>query len=67
MDVGESQRSGFVSNYAKTNENEDFAESFAAYFSARARWNFYNGTGSTGAPAKMIVFLDWAARIAAGG
>jgi Ca2+-binding RTX toxin-like protein len=59
--------SGFVSNYAKTNENEDFAESFAAYFSARARWNFYNGTGSTGAPAKMIVFLDWAARIAAGG
>ena len=56
--------SGFASNYAKTNENEDFAESFAAFFTARAGWSFYNGAGASGAPAKMLVFSDWAARIA---
>ena len=59
--------SGFASNYAKTNENEDFAESFAAFFTARAGWNFYNGAGASAAPAKMQVFSDWAVRIANGG
>jgi hypothetical protein len=57
----------FASDYARTNENEDFAESFAAYFSARARWPFYNGPGANAIPAKMILFLDWAAKIANGG
>jgi hypothetical protein len=29
---------GFVSGYARTNPNEDFAESFAAFFTNRAGW-----------------------------
>lgn len=59
--------SGFVSNYAKTNENEDFAESFAAFFMARGRWKWNYGPGVGSATAKMIVFLDWAGKIWIGG
>jgi hypothetical protein len=59
--------SGFVSSYARTNEKEDFAESFSAYFLSRAQWPYNNGAGATGAPAKMLVFADWAGRIGGGG
>lgn len=54
--------SGFASEYAKTNENEDFAESFSAYFTRQAGWtDYYGEPGAAGAPAKMAVFADWAA------
>ena len=51
----------FASTYAKTNENEDFAESFAAYFTQRAGWTYYNGAGAAAIPAKMTLFTSWAA------
>ncbi|MFO0844468.1 MAG: calcium-binding protein [Gemmataceae bacterium] len=50
----------FASNYARTNENEDFAESFAAFFTQRAGWTFYNGgAGAAAIPAKMAIFSLW--------
>jgi hypothetical protein len=53
--------SDFVSNYARTNEVEDFAESFTAYFTREAGWTFYGGgAGAAAAPAKMAVFTGWA-------
>ena len=52
--------SGFASNYAKTNENEDFAESFTAFFTDRAHWTYYNsGAGAAGIVTKMAIFAQW--------
>lgn len=57
-----SAASNFASPYAQTNENEDFAESFAAFFTQRAGWTFYNGAaGAAAIPAKMTIFANWVA------
>jgi Ca2+-binding RTX toxin-like protein len=42
----------FVSGYAQTNPNEDFAETFAAYFANRAGWVEMYGTTITLMPGK---------------
>ena len=55
---------GYASEYAKTNPNEDFAESFAAFFTQRAGWTFYNNQpGAAAIPVKMAIFSNWVARL----
>jgi len=54
----------YASEYAKTNEGEDFAESFAAYFTMRAGWTFYNSQpGAAAIPEKMDLFANWMAEL----
>ncbi len=50
----------FVSEYAKSSPNEDFAESFAAYFLWRDNRPFYvAGQGVAGIPAKAQLIGRW--------
>jgi hypothetical protein len=49
----------FASNYAKGHPNDDFAESFSAYFMMRAGWGFYNGAGASAIPAKIALIDQW--------
>ena len=51
--------SGFASDYAKTDPQEDYAESFSAYFMQRAGWSYYNGPGAGAIPGKMAFFQAW--------
>ena len=55
--------SEFASSYAKSTPNEDFAESFAAFFSQRAGWTFYKGTGASAIPTKIGLFNQWLSRL----
>lgn len=47
---------GFVSGYAKTNPDEDFAESFAAYFMKQGGWTFSESSIDT--VVSKRTFLD---------
>ena len=49
----------FTGDRAKTNELQDFTESFAAFFARKAGWAFYDGPGATAVPAKMALFQAW--------
>jgi hypothetical protein len=54
--------SAFASNYAKNHPNEDFCESFAAYFLQRAGLPWYSskdGTGAAAIPGKINVIDAW--------
>jgi Ca2+-binding RTX toxin-like protein len=59
----------FASNYAKGSPNEDFAESFSAYFALRAGWTFYNDdngaapSGAAAIPDKIGVIAGWVASL----
>ena len=55
--------SGFASNYAKESPNEDFCESFAAYFQQRLGEAFYNGTGASAVPGKIGIIAGWVASL----
>jgi hypothetical protein len=59
----------FASEYAKGSPNEDFAESFAAYFTQRAGWPFYNNDrpdvvdGADAIPDKIQIIAQWVASL----
>jgi hypothetical protein len=60
----------FASGYARNTINDDWAESFAAYFMDQARWDFTkyqtNPSGPSGAaaaPRKMAFVNEWVANL----
>jgi hypothetical protein len=62
---------GFANDYAKENPDEDFAESFAAFFTQYSglfdiygqHWTFYDGTGAAAIPEKMDFLYNWAVQL----
>jgi Ca2+-binding RTX toxin-like protein len=54
-------RSGavFASDYARSSVNEDWSESFAAYFQQEAGEAFYNGAGAAAIPDKITLIRGW--------
>ena len=52
----------YVSDYAKSGWNDDFAETFAAYFTQKAGRAWYNpkkdGTGGAAAASVKVLFID---------
>jgi Ca2+-binding RTX toxin-like protein len=56
----------FASDYARSSPNEDFAESFAAFFMAKAGWSFYHNdvgddaiVGAAAIPGKIAILQNW--------
>jgi len=49
----------FVTEYARTNPREDFAESFAAYFMLLADRDFRPGVGAEAIPDKIDFMATW--------
>ncbi len=60
-----SEHSNFVSNYARSSLQEDFAETFAAYFAHKAGWGFYNSSNQSidAFPERKAIFDDWFANL----
>ena len=60
-----SEHANFVSSYARSSLQEDFAETFAAYFAKKAGWGFYNSTNPSinDFPDRKAIFDTWFANL----
>lgn len=60
-----SEHGNFVSGYARSSLQEDFAETFAAYFADKSGWGFYNDVNFSmdAFPERKAIFDQWFASL----